>query len=121
MRFCSICSTSYDKCACLPRNIDAPQEEPPMKEKIVSFSKSLVAHAGNLFRSVDNPLQKKRLQICSNCEFFNAEKITCNKCGCLLIVKTSWASESCPEGKWSSQERRKINKNDCGCSKKDKN
>ena len=87
----------------------------------ISFSKSALKHAKNLFENVPDPIQKERLQICSDCEFFNAEKITCNKCGCLLMVKTSWASESCPEGKWSSQERKKTAKKDCGCGKKDNN
>ena len=37
------------------------------------------------------------------------------------MVTTSWASESCPDGKWSSQERRKVKNKDCGFCKKDKN
>jgi len=126
MGFCSACSSPSAECVCIPRNIkteniNTPQKEPPTRDKIVSFSISLLKHAKNLFENVPDPIQKNRLQICQECPFFNPENLKCNKCGCFLMSKTSWASESCPEGKWSSQERRKINKNDCGCSKKDKN
>ena len=33
---------------------------------------------------------------------------------CFLLVKTSWASESCPLQKWVATEKKKG----CGCSKK---
>ena len=116
--FCSMCSSNIKDCTCEKKyHYDSPN----IIDKAISFSKSALKHAKNLFENVPDPVQKERLQICSDCEFFNAEKITCNKCGCLLMIKTSWASESCPEGKWSSQERKKTAKKDCGCGKKDNN
>lgn len=42
--------------------------------------------------------KQSRLAICETCEFREDKK--CGKCGCYLIKKTSWSSESCPEKKW---------------------
>ena len=51
----------------------------------------------------DYELSKERLEICKSCEFFNNKNeklIRCNKCGCLLNIKTLFKSQSCPINKW---------------------
>ena len=106
-KFCSMCNTNIDKCTCANQQ---DRTSPRMVDMAASFAKSALNHAKNLFENVSDPIQKQRLQICQECPFFDAEKIKCKKCGCFLMVKTSWASESCPDGKWSSQERRKVKK-----------
>lgn len=75
-------------------------DPPSVADRVVGFSKSLVKHAKNGFSNVEDDLQRDRLRICKSCPFFNEENISCKKCGCYLLVKTAWASESCPEGKW---------------------
>lgn len=49
----------------------------------------------------------RRKTICSGddkdtpkCEFFNADKGRCSKCGCWTRFKVRLESEKCPEGKW---------------------
>jgi hypothetical protein len=45
-------------------------------------------------------VSKKRLEICSSCEYISDNK--CKKCGCFLDLKTSSFSASCPLNKWKS-------------------
>jgi hypothetical protein len=42
----------------------------------------------------------QRFSICTNCEFFHSSSKRCIKCGCNLLLKTAWKSQSCPIGKW---------------------
>lgn len=52
----------------------------------------------------DYELSKERLEICKTCNFLhnngNDKLIRCNKCGCLLTIKTLFKSQSCPISKW---------------------
>ncbi len=41
-----------------------------------------------------------RLEICRGCEFFNKLTTQCNKCGCIMSVKTLFQENTCPIGKW---------------------
>ena len=34
------------------------------------------------------------------CEFFDAARQRCSKCGCYMKVKSRWATANCPIGKW---------------------
>ena len=45
-------------------------------------------------------LRSSRLDICKNCEFFNKITTQCNKCGCIMSMKTLLADVKCPIGKW---------------------
>ena len=57
---------------------------------------------------------------------FISNKKICGMCGCLLEIKTSWASEKCPIDKWKSEifsENESVSQpipasGDCGCNKK---
>ena len=44
--------------------------------------------------------KEARMTVCRGCEFFNATKGTCLKCGCVTRFKTALATEHCPVGKW---------------------
>jgi hypothetical protein len=48
--------------------------------------------------------KKTRMDICSSneCGYFqqNGGDPRCGHCGCFLNLKTSWAGEECPIGKW---------------------
>lgn len=57
------------------------------------------------FRTRSEADIEKILEICKGCQFYNAVKQRCSKCGCNcnnnnLVNKIALASESCPEGKW---------------------
>ena len=41
-----------------------------------------------------------RLSICKNCDLFNNEKWSCEKCGCYLDKKAKMNTENCPYNKW---------------------
>ena len=81
-------------------------------------------HLNNRFKNVSNETKSARLEICKTCEFFNPALAQCQKCGCFLNIKTSWASEKCPLDKWGEeieiqkQEQQNSVPADCGCNKK---
>ena len=95
-------------------------------DHVKNFGSSLAKHTMNLFKTVDHNVKLNRLEICSSCENFNPDKRICNTCGCLLEIKTSWASEKCPIDKWNSEIEVKNQEltqslppsGDCGCNKK---
>lgn len=41
-----------------------------------------------------------RLDICNSCEFFDKNTTVCNKCGCIMSIKTNLPDATCPIGKW---------------------
>ena len=51
----------------------------------------------------DKEIIKKRLDICSKCEFFISPTSQCRKCGCFMKVKARLANQSCPVGKWDKE------------------
>jgi hypothetical protein len=68
-----------------------------------SFGASLKDTAARLLadpsvapRSVHN----ERMEICQKCERFDADKQTCDLCGCYMPVKTSMANMRCPLDLW---------------------
>lgn len=77
---------------------------------------SLLTQAGNLARSIKKHVangmaaatkeeQQRRLAICGSCPLLNAAAGRCLECGCVVSIKTSWASEACPLGKWGGTEK----------------
>ena len=58
----------------------------------------------NFTDRVTADVQKQRLDICLKCE--KAELGICTVCFCPLAAKSWIASESCPEGKWTSFKSR---------------
>lgn len=46
----------------------------------------------------DQNLQNTRLNICNTCEYKSND--ICNQCFCLLNVKISISTNTCPIGKW---------------------
>lgn len=64
---------------------------------IVRNMQSVVA--GNGLRISDEEANR-RLNICSNCEYFDQIQKRCKKCGCFMAVKTYLKAEKCPLGKW---------------------
>jgi len=41
-----------------------------------------------------------RMNICKSCEFFIPITKQCNKCGCIMTMKTKLANAGCPVNKW---------------------
>jgi ribosomal protein L32 len=93
-------------------------DEPTILTKGANLSRSLFHHAKDGFKNVESDLQKRRLEICQKCEYYKEDNISCKKCGCYLLIKTSWASESCPVGKWGSENHQKPAGGCGGCGGK---
>lgn len=85
----------------IPEAVPEQIEEKNIIQKAVSFAGSAINHAKNGFRDASIQTINKRLSICKNCDFY--QDGSCKQCGCNLNVKVTWASESCPIGKWTTE------------------
>lgn len=93
-------------------------KSPSIIEKASNFTNSVIKYVSNGMVNVSDSIKQERMEICRACPFFNEtnpKNPTCNKCGCFLEVKTGWASEKCPEGKWFDIKTQSDG--GCGCSK----
>ena len=104
-------STPYPKIHRIKNVVGAPANDeksfvtPP---DFLSQIKSLYGSSEKFIKSgaqiASEELIKKRLDICSSCEFWNASGFNktgrCMKCGCSTWVKLRMGTESCPIGKW---------------------
>ena len=52
-------------------------------------------------------IAKDRLEICNNCERYNAVTTQCKECLCFMSAKTLWPSAKCPLDKWGSYKESK--------------
>ena len=85
-------------------NVGNQTQPPNLMQQAVNFGGSVIKHVSNGLRQVSPEIKESRLEICKGCEFFKSgENPSCNKCGCFLNIKTSWASEACPAGKWGTE------------------
>jgi ribosomal protein L32 len=94
------------------------QKEPSIIKKAANLSSSFVKHAKDGFKKTKSSLQQSRMEICRSCEFYDELGNGCKNCGCYLAIKTSWASESCPIGKWGPQIPKGATKTCSECGKK---
>jgi hypothetical protein len=114
---CSVCGTYVP--AKNTNNSASPDQDVSMFKKATSFTSSVVNYARSGFKNVLESVKRSRLEICEKCEFHDKVNNKCNQCGCYLSAKASWASESCPIGKWGQQESPKNIPKTCGgCNKK---
>ena len=83
------------------------QKGPSMAQKAVNFAKASARHVSSGLKSVSEETKNIRLAICNTCPHKVGEENnpTCNKCGCFLNIKTGWASQACPIGKWGTGEK----------------
>ena len=98
-----------------------PEQQPPsMMQKASNFAKASAKYAASGFKKVSAEVKEGRMAICKGCKFMVGEEDdpTCNKCGCPLNVKTEWATESCPIGKWSSTFGQSVSGGCGSCGKK---
>jgi hypothetical protein len=99
-----------------------PAQSPPnLAQKAANLAKASAKHVSNGMKSVTAQTKSNRLAICNSCphKIGTEDNPTCAKCGCFLKIKTGWASESCPIGKWTTGESSTSKKSGgCGCGKK---
>lgn len=75
-------------------------------QKMNNFASSVAKHALNGFASASDKTKQERLDICKSCDQYKESPLgpQCQNCGCLLNVKTGWASEQCPLKKWLAEK-----------------
>jgi hypothetical protein len=124
MNNCRLCGMYYEKlpekCLCYKCGTKMCDQEPQPNiiQKAINFTASVVKHVANGMESASSAVKQERMTICKSCPFFNntdPKNPTCNKCWCFLEIKTSWASEKCPEGKW--HDIKTASNGGCGCQK----
>ena len=57
-----------------------------------------------MLKTVSEEVKLSRMAICNSCDDFNTTVKTCKQCGCYMPAKSSFASASCPIGKWKTAE-----------------
>ena len=84
------------------------QQYPSLGEQVQNFGSSfheLVSRAvqGNRLLA-PRATQLGRLEMCKGCEFFDKKQERCTKCGCFIKAKVVFSYETCPEGKWGTDD-----------------
>lgn len=82
-----------------------------MIKSAVNFAKAMTIYAIDGFKNAAEVEYKKRLSICSTCEYWSQEKFNglgkCEKCGC-SGAKLWIASSKCPLNKWEIDTEVKV-------------
>jgi hypothetical protein len=68
-----------------------------------TLAKAVVRHVADGVRYVLPEVAQARYDICFPCSQISADKTRCKACTCILAIKTTWASEECPIGKWGRE------------------
>lgn len=77
-----------------------PISEPSLLQKAANFGRAITQHLAAGLPHTDEATVARRLSICQVCEYFDATRTACRKCGCYMEVKVKWAEQKCPIGKW---------------------
>ena len=57
-----------------------------------------------MLKTVSEETKLFRLSICNDCENLNKKIKTCKLCGCYMPAKSTFASSTCPDNKWTTSE-----------------
>jgi hypothetical protein len=91
-----------------PREARLGFSPPSLARKAANFAKAAMRHIADRGRQCTPAEVEARFAICEQCPLYVDHHCSHQKCGCkisknlALVSKLSWASESCPEGKWSA-------------------
>jgi hypothetical protein len=89
-----------ERIAAIPARTVPTSDGPGLIAKAASLATAVVKHVADGARKASPEAQADRKAICISCPMLDAARDRCNSCGCRLDLKRSWASESCPDGKW---------------------
>lgn len=84
----------------IPDLSDQPIHDPSFFQKATNFGRAITQHLAAGLPHTDEATVARRLSICQVCEYFDATRTACRKCGCYMEVKVKWAEQKCPIGKW---------------------
>jgi hypothetical protein len=79
-----------------------PKRPPGLLRKMANYALALVRHARDRFRRASDATQFKRLSACLSCDRCVRGRCVERKCGCPVMKKVRWKSETCPLGKWAA-------------------
>ncbi len=48
--------------------------------------------------------KEERLEVCKGCQYYNAAKNKCTRCGCNLTLKTAYVNSKCPIDLWGCKD-----------------
>lgn len=70
--------------------------------KILHYGEAVINHAIDGFANVPEQVYNERLEVCLACPLMVDKE--CGICGCPIVKKALWASESCPAqpSKWGA-------------------
>ncbi len=74
--------------------------KPSIIRKIYNYIIALVKRSASGYENTSQRVYWKRISICNYCEHLDKQHMECTVCGCPVLTKTKWASESCPINKW---------------------
>jgi hypothetical protein len=79
-----------------------PSHGPGLIQRGMNFIGAGYRHLANGLRKVDQTTTESRLAVCAGCPSCDLQRLVCLhvSCGCFLREKATWASETCPQGKW---------------------
>lgn len=82
-----------------------PTDGPSLPKKAWNFTKAIAAHVATGAKLVSAQIYEQRLNICNECPSGLRKVDVCyaKKCGCNLLRKARWKSQSCPKGHWSDE------------------
>lgn len=88
-------------------NLLPSPDMPSLITRAANYTRDITRHIANGMAAVPDSVRKHRLEICNRCEWRNKKENACAHpgCGCPLQPTPrgdalSWASKSCPIGKW---------------------
>lgn len=70
------------------------------RAKLFQESEAKPWHILDKDKHADEEEAAKRFEICKGCEFLTKTTNQCQKCGCLMHLKTKLKAATCPIGKW---------------------
>lgn len=77
---------------------------PGMLTTAAKFGGAVLRHAADGFREVAPAQVAQRLAVCQSCPACDQSAMVCRDCGCRLLLKARWASETCPQERWPKVE-----------------
>ena len=79
--------------------VASPQELPSLLSQAKNLVVSVGQHAASGMKITPPAESTKRWNTCLACKKL-IDKSRCAVCGCYMEVKSTWAEQKCPEGKW---------------------
>jgi hypothetical protein len=73
---------------------------PPITTQLWNFARAVTNYTKSGFQNVDQSTYDRRMAECAACDKLNPD-LRCTHCGCWVSEKALWASEDCPERKWT--------------------